>query len=357
MDPMNLPAGPDFIRKQLTAWFMDHRRQLPWRETSDPYRIWVSEVMLQQTRVDTVIPYYRRFMGRFSDVQSLARAELQAVLKAWEGLGYYARARNLHRAARMVMEEGRGEIPREMESFRRLPGVGSYIAAAVLSIAFGKAHAVVDGNVKRVLARLFRIESPIALPETIRQVQSLADSLLDRSDPGSFNQALMELGALVCTPKDPECGCCPVSTVCRTGRTGEAAAYPVREKKRPVPVLHQVAGVVFKNGKTLIVCRPAQGLLGGLWEFPCGEKNGEAPEAACVRVVRECSGLIVRTDDHLTRVKHTFTHLKTVTDVFSCTWISGRTRLQGYREHRWVGVGELERFPFSRAARKWFADL
>ena len=211
IDSLCPPGEIAAVRRALGAWYRKNQRRLPWRATQDPYRVWVSEVMLQQTQVKTVIPYWERFLEAFPDVESLAAAETQAVLKHWEGLGYYRRAHHLMAAARAIVEEHDGRLPTEREAFRRLPGVGDYIANAVLSIAFGQPWAVVDGNVKRVLARLFRLEEPVKRPAAHALYQALADRLLDTTDPSGHNQGLMELGALVCTPRNPSCRACPLS--------------------------------------------------------------------------------------------------------------------------------------------------
>ncbi len=212
------------IRRRLRRWYLKNHRALPWRETHDAYRIWVSEVMLQQTQVKTVLPYYKTFIRRFPDVITLAGARQQTVLKAWEGLGYYARCRNLHHAAKVVRNEHAGEIPDDMEAFRKLPGVGEYIAAAVMSIAFDQPFAVVDGNVKRVLARLFEIDAPVNKSNTLKIFRSVAQNLLDSDQPETFNQAVMELGAMLCKPKAPDCIPCPVHCACEAYKnqtTGE----------------------------------------------------------------------------------------------------------------------------------------
>ncbi|MCP4575420.1 MAG: A/G-specific adenine glycosylase, partial [Deltaproteobacteria bacterium] len=203
------------IQKKLLDWYKKHHRSLPWRNTSDPYGIWVSEVMLQQTLVKTVIPYYNRFLSAFPEPEALAEADLQKVLKLWEGLGYYARARNLHRAAREIMEFHGGAVPKDRTLLKALPGIGDYIAAAVSSIAFGKPHAAVDGNVKRVLARFHKTALPINDPASGKVFRNAAEAFLEKSNPGEFNQAMMELGALVCTPKNPSCHDCPLARECR----------------------------------------------------------------------------------------------------------------------------------------------
>jgi A/G-specific adenine glycosylase len=218
------------IRRYLLAWYHKYRRELPWRQTEDSYSIWVSEVMLQQTQVNTVLPYYRKFLNHFPDVKSLAKADLQSVLKIWEGMGYYARARNLHRAAQMIVTEFSAKIPAKWEDIKKLPGVGDYIAAAVLSIAFNQPYAVIDGNVKRVLARLFLIDAPVNKSSVLKAYNDAATELLDNKNPGVFNQAIMELGAMVCKPNKPECAHCPLQTECLAYRSGMVEKFPKRLK-------------------------------------------------------------------------------------------------------------------------------
>jgi A/G-specific adenine glycosylase len=339
-------------------WFRANRRRLPWRRSRNPYRIWLSEVMLQQTQVATVVPYYRRFLARFPDVRALASADLQDVLKLWEGLGYYARARNFQRAAARVAAEHAGRVPVHWEDFRRLPGVGDYIAAAVLSIAFDQPWAVVDGNVKRVLSRLFTIEDPVNAAAAKPVFAAAADALLDRDRPGTFNESMMELGALVCTPRAPRCERCPVAAFCRARRAGSVADYPRRLAARKVPLAAIAVGVVAKNGRLLITRRRPEGLLGGLWEFPGGKvRDGEAPEAACVREIREEAGLHVAVESRLARVRHAYTHLRIVMDVFRCRYVSGRVRLNGPVDFRWVRVADLDRYPFPKANHKFMPLL
>jgi A/G-specific adenine glycosylase len=346
------------LRQRLIGWYRLNRRSLPWRRTRDPYRIWVSEVMLQQTQVKTALPYYRRFFRSFPRVQDLAQAELQAVLKAWEGLGYYARARNLHRAAARVVCEHAGRVPNRWEPFRDLPGVGDYIAAAVLSIAFDRPHAVVDGNVKRVLARLLALEEPVNAAGARPLFQVHADRLLDRRRPGDFNQALMELGALICTPRAPACGRCPLKRWCAAERSGAPADYPRRPGTRAVPETALAVGVILKSGRLLITQRRADGLLGGLWEFPGGKLHpGESAAAACRREIREEVGLEVRVGRHLARVKHAYSHFRIVMDVFCCRHVAGRVRLNGPVDFRWIRLADIDRFPFPRANHKFIPVL
>ncbi|MDD9302669.1 MAG: A/G-specific adenine glycosylase [Desulfobacter sp.] len=335
-------------------WYRANSRKLPWRDKVSPYRVWVSEVMLQQTQVKTVIPYYEKFMAAFPDVRDLGSADLEQVLKLWEGLGYYARARNLHKAAGIVNKEMKGIIPDRFDAFLSLPGVGDYIASAVLSIAFGQAHAVVDGNVKRVLARLFCMDTPINANIAHKKFKAEAGRLIFKQDPGSFNQAVMELGALVCTPKNPVCTACPLASACSALKKDRVSFYPVRIKKKKIPTHHISVGIVRKNDLVLITRRKLSGLLGGLWEFPGGHvEKGESPDQACVREIREETGIESRADTFLTRVSHAYTHFKIEMDVFYCDYISGRVCLKGPIDHKWARIKDLNQYPFPKANLKF----
>lgn len=346
------------IRKNLLKWYSANKRDLPWRRTAEPYRILVSEVMLQQTQVKTVIPYYEAFIERFPTARHLADAGLQEVLKAWEGLGYYARARNLHRAAKVIVSEHGGQLPDTYGAMHKLPGVGDYIAAAVLSIAFGKALAVVDGNVKRVLARLFCMDYPVNVAASHKHFQAASSMLLKHDAPGEFNQAMMELGALVCRSKAPLCLECPVSKECRSLSENVAAEYPRREKRKAVPVHRIAAGVIWRKNRMLITRRKPDGLLGGLWEFPGGKVLArETPEAACLREIKEETNLSVEVTGHISRVKHAYTHFRIVMDVFCCRCLAGRVRLSGATDYRWIKLEELEAYPFPKANHKFFRAL
>ncbi|MDX1708669.1 MAG: A/G-specific adenine glycosylase, partial [Desulfobacterales bacterium] len=239
----------ELFRRRLMKWYQANHRDLPWRRSSRPYPVWVSEVMLQKTQLKTVLNYYRRFLTEFQNIKRLAAADLQAVLKIWEGMGYYARARNMHRAAKIVVQNHGGRIPDQWDAFRSLPGVGDYIAAAVLSIAYNQPHAVVDGNVKRVLARLHKIHTPVNRPGSDKAFKNAADRLLDSRKPGIFNQAMMELGALVCRPRNPLCDACPIMRLCQAYQARQVADFPKRKKLKATPQYHIAVGVIFKNGR------------------------------------------------------------------------------------------------------------
>jgi A/G-specific adenine glycosylase len=346
------------ITKNLLRWYRASRRDLPWRASSDPYRVWVSEVMLQQTQVATVIPYYRRFIGAFPDVAALAAAPLDAVLKHWEGLGYYARARNLHAAARAVVRSHAGRIPDQRVAFRALPGAGDYIAAAVTSIAFGRREAAVDGNVKRVLARIDALEENVDRPAGARFVAERARALLARHDPGDFNQAMMELGALVCRPANPRCDACPVRGECAARHSGDPARYPVRSKRREVPTARIAVGVVNRRGRVLITRRPESGMLGGLWEFPGGKVGeGESAREACAREIREEVSLDVDVGESIARVRHAYSHLRVEIEVFSCRYRGGDVVLDGPVDYRWIRADETDDYAFPRANHKFLPAL
>lgn len=255
------------IHERLLAWFDTHKRDLPWRGVDDPYAVWISEVMLQQTRVGSVVPYYRRWMERFPDVGALADADLEEVLRLWRGLGYYARARNAHRCARQVRDGCDGVFPPSAVGLRTLPGIGPYTAAAVASIAFGEAVVAVDGNVRRVVARLCDVPQP-----SLAEARDHAAGLMDRARPGDFNEAMMELGATVCTPRAPTCEACPLAAGCRARAAGTVAERPLRRRRRRVPTrTWDVLVAVSPRDRTLVVRRPPEGLLGGMWEFPAVE--------------------------------------------------------------------------------------
>ena len=340
------------IRQELRVWFADAARDMPWRRTRDPYRIWLSEVMLQQTRVDQAIPYYERFVTRYPDVDALASAELDEVLRDWEGLGYYARARNVHRTARLLVRENGGAFPRERDKMLSLPGVGAYTAHAVLSIAGGMPLAAVDGNVTRVLSRLLEIRDDPRSTGGARKFQRLADDLLDTSDPGTFNQALMELGATVCVPKAPRCDICPVSTSCAALASGTVEKYPTAPRKARVPNHRVAAALIFDSaGRVFIQRRKDDGLLGGLWEFPGGKiEPGETPRQACIREVREELGIRVDVEEELPEIRHAYSHFKVVISPFVC--VPATEPASTALPNAWVHLDELDRYAMPGATRK-----
>ena len=358
------PAHAAAFRGPLMDAFRPDARPMPWRETDasgrrDPYRVWLSEIMLQQTRVDQARPYFERFVAAFPTVAALAAAPLDEVLKNWEGLGYYSRARNLHRAAQQVMEAHGGRIPDEMDGFRALPGVGPYTAAAVLSLAFGRPHAALDGNVVRVLTRVFAVEEDAAKPRTRRGLQHIADALLAPENPGRFNEALMELGATVCTPKSPRCDRCPLRPVCAAAAAGEPERYPVKAKKAPVPH-HDIAVAVIEDdaGRLLVQRRPTDAMLGGLWEFPGGKRQGAEPLVeTCRREVREELGVEVAVGAPIAQIPHAYSHFKITLHAFRCHITGGEPAHHAGEPVRWLTPAELDDVAFPRANRKLIEGL
>jgi A/G-specific adenine glycosylase len=335
------------------AWYRRHRRDLPWRRTRDPYAIWLSETMLQQTRVETVIPYYERFLARFPTVEALADAEPDDVMQHWAGLGYYGRARHLHAAAKRVAEQHGGALPDELEGLLALPGVGRYTAGAVASIAFDRPEPILDGNVARVLARILDLREDVATPAARRRLWAAAARLSDGPSPGDLNQALMELGALVCTPRAPRCLVCPVRERCAGLAAGNPEALPVKRRAAAPKPVAAVAALLERRGRVLAVRRPPKGLLGGLWELPGGEvAAGETPEAALARSLQEHVGISPEDARAAGVVRHAFTHRALALHVFVAGAAGGRVRLDGFDAHRWLPRAALSELPLSSVARR-----
>ena len=355
---MRQPERIEHIQGKLLRWYGRHQRTLPWRGVGDPYAIWVSEIMLQQTQVATVRPYYRRFLRRFASVRKLAKAPLADVLKAWEGLGYYGRARNLHRAAKQIVKDFAGKLPHTAPELINLPGIGRYTAGAIASIAFGLDEPVLDGNVTRVLCRVFRVRTNPKESATQKKLWSLARRLVPPGKADLFNQALMDLGAIVCTPRRPDCLHCPLKTLCLAYKHNQQEALPVKVKRAPLPHHDIGVGIVWKNGKILIDQRKPEGLLGGLWEFPGGKvKEGETLPACVCREVREELAIRVRVGALLLTVKHAYSHFKITLHVYHCTWLSGRPQALACIDWKWVTVEALEKYAFPSANKKIIARL
>jgi A/G-specific adenine glycosylase len=346
------------LRRVLLGWFAREARDLPWRRTNDPYHIWLSEIMLQQTRVEAVVPFYERFLEAFPTVQVLAAAGEDAVLKAWEGLGYYSRARNLHKAAKVVAGERGGVFPRTAQQWRQLPGIGPYSAGAIASIASGLAEPAVDGNVLRVLSRIFAIAESIDQPGTQERIRETAAALLPRRHAGAFNQALMDLGARICVPRRPRCITCPVGHWCDAYRQGIQDQLPLRTPKKAIPHHNVVVAVIRRAGRYLIGRRPIDGLLGGLWEFPGGKiEAGETHAEALAREVEEETGLKVGVGERIATVDHAYSHFAVTLHVYACEVVAGRTRARFHSELKWVSRGQMHAFAFPTANRRFLDRL
>jgi A/G-specific adenine glycosylase len=338
------------IQRALLRWFAENARDLPWRRTRDPYAIWVSEIMLQQTRVQAVVPYYERFLSRLPTIETLARARIDTVLKLWEGLGYYSRARNLHETAKRIVAQFDGRLPTTREALLTLPGIGRYTAGAIASIAFGRPEPVVDGNVTRVLCRIFRIDDNPKDVAVQRRIWSIAEKLTPKDHAGHFNQAMMELGSEICRPRRPHCHECPVNPVCEARLHDEQDSLPTRAPKKQPPCYTVAVGVIYRDGRILIDKRKPEGLLGGLWEFPGGKKRrGESLEAALRREVREELALSIRVGPLLAVVDHAYSHFRVHIHAFECTCISGEPRCLACDDCKWVRPGDLGRYAFPAA--------
>ncbi|MEJ5203560.1 MAG: A/G-specific adenine glycosylase [Anaerolineales bacterium] len=342
----------EFARR-LLAWYEVSARRLPWRGIHDPYAIWVSEVMLQQTRVETVIPYFQRWMERFPTLIALAGAPEQEVLQLWEGLGYYTRARNLHKAAQIVVHEYGGELPSDRAALEHLPGIGRYTAAAIASIAFGLDEATLDGNIRRVLARVFHMDLPARSPDGERRLWQLARQHLPAGRAGDYNQALMDLGATICTPRAPACFICPLETLCLARRLGVQEQLPRLERRAPVPHYLVAAAVIQKDEQVLITQRPAQGLLGGMWEFPGGKvEAGESLQDGLRREICEELGIRIEVGELLGVFKHAYTHFRVTLHAFYCKVLEGEPTALQAADWRWASLQQLEDFPMGKIDRQ-----
>lgn len=348
------------LRRALRAWYRRGARDLPWRRTRDPYRIWLSEIMLQQTRVETVIGYYRRFLREFPGVGALAKADPDRVLKLWEGLGYYSRARNLQSAARIIAKEWGGRFPQTAREWAALPGVGRYTAGAIASIAFGERVAVLDGNVKRVLARVFAVREPIETAATLDALWRAAELLVPPRLPGEFNQALMELGARVCAPRSPRCAECPLRRQCDAHALKLEETLPMRKPKKPIPHHDIVAAAIRRDddGAYLLGKRPPTSMLGGMWEFPGGKvEPGETHAQALARELLEELAIEVRVGGHLASVDHAYSHFRITLHVYACEWTGGQPHPKYHSELKWIAREDFSHYAMPAADIKFLDRL
>jgi A/G-specific adenine glycosylase len=348
------------FRKKLLGWYAQNRRRLPWQDgvgrftrNAREYRVFVSEVMLQQTRVNQALPYYKKWVDKIPDFESLAKTPMQKLLKLWEGLGYYARVRHLKKAAQIITGKHNGRIPADFSEIRALPGVGDYTASALASFIHGQPRLSIDGNVFRVLSRLLAKPFVFSRGADRRELSVAAFPLLDQTSPGNFNRALMRLGVLVCLPKKPQCAVCPVGSFCRAYQSGTIGQYPLPKKKLERPHYPIAAGIVWKDGKILIAQRKSNGLLGGLWEFPGGKKKPrESLQTACRREIQEETGVTVRAGPLAQRIEHSYSHFSITLSIFHCQYRSGTPKPLGCQKIKWVKPKELVKYPFPKANQK-----
>lgn len=352
------PAAPppEALAPRLLHWFDRHQRDLPWRHTRDPYHVWVSEIMLQQTQVVTVVPYYRRFLEAFPTVEALAAAPPDDVLRLWEGLGYYSRAHNLRRAAQMVVEDFAGRFPGTLAGARKLPGIGDYTAGAILSIAFDLSLPALDGNALRILSRVFWLPGGGRQGPEKRQAEAIGQAAVPLERPGDFNQALMDLGSAVCTPQAPRCGQCPLGSLCLAWLRGQPEAVPV--SRRPAAeAVAMVAGVIRRRSRVLLAHRPDQGVWAGLWEFPNvvvhdTGTSASAAEDCLAAYVQEAFGLRIDAGSSLATISHGIMNRRITLAVRECRVLSGRLQCRRHDEARWVRVEELAGYALPAPHRK-----
>lgn len=340
------------VAQALLTWYAEHARDLPWRRQRDPYAVWISEVMLQQTRAETVVPYYLRWMDRFPTVKVLAAASRDEVLGMWEGLGYYRRAHNLHQAAQTLVAEHDGKLPDEVDELRHLPGIGPYTSASIAAIAFNQDVIAIDGNLRRVISRLIDLAIDPRSPEGERQLRSWALGELPPGQSSIFNQALMDLGAMVCVPRTPNCGACPLARSCLAFQRGVQDARPLRSPRKKIPHMTVAAAVLRRGERVLIGRRPEGVLLGGLWEFPGGRLEPQESLESCLRrEIGEEIGVEVEVGVRLGAFNHAYTHFRVTVHAYGCKLIKGEPQAMWHSEVRWVSPERLGEYPMGKIDR------
>ena len=335
----------------LLRWYDNNKRDLPIRLTKDPYKIWISEIMLQQTQMKTAIPYYIRWIDKFPTLESVAKAKSDRILKLWEGLGYYRRCLNFHKASKIVIDKYDGRIPSDYESFKALPGVGEYTVGAVLSIAFGVALPAIDGNVNRVMSRFNGIKNLTKRNKDI--LYNCIVSLFNKSDPGDINQALMEIGALLCVPKNPLCNKCPLSNNCKAFKNGNPELYPTKIKRLPKPHFTVVTAIIWRKEKFYIQKRSEKKMLGGLWEFPGGKvEKGESLKNALIREIEEECHFTPNIIKKATSIVHAYSHFSITMHCYHCR--EKEKKILDQSSSNWITVNEIPKYSFPKANHKIF---
>ena len=357
LDPairQHLTDNREEAHTRLLTWFERYGRELPWRDNPTPYQVWISEVMLQQTQVETVRSYYRRFLDRFPTVEALAAASQEDVLKLWEGLGYYSRARSLHKSAQVVVDTYHGELPADVTALRHLPGIGPYTAGAIAGIAFGIPAPAVDGNVRRVMARILAIPSP-----SLALLEEAVGMWMPEDAAGSFTEGLMDLGATICSPRSPKCLLCPWQTLCRAQELGQQEAYPAPKPRKAIPHYDVAAAVTLRatpnraGTEVLVAQRRQDDMLGGLWEFPGGKRDvAESLPEALHRELREEMGIEIEVGEPLTTVKHAYTHFRITLYAFICALKDGDPRCIECQDFKWASLDEVQALPMAVTDRK-----
>ncbi len=345
----------------LITWYKKHQRSLPWRKSPHPYHTLICEFMAQQTQINTLIPYYERWLEKYPTISDVAKATEDDILKSWEGLGYYSRARNLQKTCKLIVENHNRRVPKDPDILLTLPGIGPYIAAAVASIAYDVPIAVVDGNVLRVMTRLYGLSDDIGKDKTKKNIQNRLNQIIKSTPPSEFNQGVMELGATICTPKNPHCPDCPIQNVCYAKNMNKIDQFPVKQKKPPTPHHTIVVGIITRDdGKILITKRKKDQLLGGLWEFPGGKvKEAETLESATIREIKEEVNIDITINGFLCKVKHAYSHFKITLHAYHCKPIQKNPRItcSSADDYQWVRPNELDQLAFPKANKVIISHL
>ena len=338
----------------LLNWFNDNRRAMPWRKNPSLYRVWISEIMLQQTKVEQATPFFNKWIKTFPTLKSLTNASEQQILKAWEGLGYYSRARNIYKSAQIIKKQYKGRFPRDPSAIESLPGIGAYTKAAICSISLNLDFAVLDGNVMRVLARYFCIEKNIDKSKTQRFLQNIIDELLPKGRAGEFNEAIMELGALICKPNNPKCYTCPIKKNCKSRISDKALSYPLKNKKNKIP--HLIVGAaVIKDPKKgfLIAQRNKNKMLGGLWEFPGGKKEkNESIKECIIRELKEELNIKINIGSKISKFNHVYSHFSIELHAYHADILEGRPKGMEGQLFKWVKLKDIKKLPYSKVDLK-----
>ncbi len=336
----------------IIKWYDNNPQNYPWRSNNDPYAIWISEVMLQQTQVTTVIPYYLNWLKILPNINTVANAEPEFILKQWEGLGYYARARNFFSACKIISNSYNNKIPNKYDQLISLPGVGPYIAGALLSIAFNQAMPAIDSNVIRVISRLY------AKNESLKSINKIISQHINHNRPGDFNQALMDLGRLICKPISPKCAICPLNKLCIAYLNNSIKNFPIKKTKQPKPHYNVAVGIIKKDDFILISKRYDNGLLGGLWEFPGGKKLPHESSKDCIkREIMEELGVNVAPTTFIKQIKHEYSHFKITLDAYFCNYINGQPKTLGCQDFKWIKYNNIAQLPFPKANHKLFNEI
>jgi len=342
------------ISNQLITWYNNDKQSMPWRDDKNIYHIWLSEIMLQQTQINTVIPYYIKWLKQFPTINDVASSSEDNILKLWEGLGYYSRALNFHKACKTIIELYNGEIPKD--DFIKLKGVGPYIDAAVRSIGYHDVVPTIDGNVNRVVSRLLCLKKPPQ--KEYKKIYNFLIKIIDSKAPGDFNQAMMDLGRNICKPKKTLCLECPLNTICKAYKENRINQYPIKIKAKKIPNINVAVGVIWKNNNILIAKRKSQGLLGGLWEFPGGKVNNHETSADCViREIYEEIGVKVELKSFITNIKHQYSHFSISMDSFHCIYKSGNPEPKQCSDIKWIKPNEISKFAFPKANHKFINHI